>query len=128
MKKLLLAVFLIFTVAKGQAESQVVYFPVNFQFSEEVKSFINESVKHFCSVAVKNSNLIKLIGFEVAYDEDDQGVVKTFLKALLEVEYTKDGKTNDTITVIVNDVDLENPQFPSLSLKGLESTGGVCRD
>lgn len=128
MKKLLLALFMIFTVAKGQAESQVVYFPASFQFSEEVKSFINESVKHFCSVAIKNSTIIKLVGFEVAYDEVEEGVVKTFIKAMLEVEYTKDGKTNDTITVIVNDADLENPQFPSLSLKGLESSGGVCRD
>ena len=128
MKKVLLAILLLTQLVKGYAETQVVYFPANFQFSDEVKTFISESVKHYCSLAVKKAERITLVSFEVRYQEVDEENVDTTIKAILEVEYKEKGLSSDEIEITVEDADINNPQFPRLSLKGLNSSGGVCQD
>lgn len=128
MKKVLLTILLLTSLVKGFAETQVVYFPASFPFSDEVKTFITESVKHYCSEAVKRSERINLISFQVINDEDENGVIDSTIKAILEVEYKKKSFGNDEIEIIIEDFDITNPQFPRLGLKGLKSLGGLCQD
>jgi hypothetical protein len=79
-------------------------------------------------MAVKRSEKISLVSFQVRYDEAPSGEVETTIKAILEVEYSLKDLGRDEIEIIVEDADIKNPQFPRLSLKGLNSSGGVCQD
>lgn len=128
MKKVLLAILLLTQIAKGYGETQVVYYPANFPFSDEVKTFITESVKHFCSRAIKKSERITLVSFMVKNEESEDGVIDSTISAILEVEYKQKDLGRDEIEIIVEDADITNPHFPRLSLKGLNSLGGVCKD
>jgi len=129
MKKLMIIFLFLGVMFKGYSESQVVYFPVDMELSEEVKIFINESVKHFCSEGILRSQEIILKSFEIISEESASGAYLTTVKALLEVKYKHKTLSSDEIELVVNNIEtFINPQFPSLSLKGLHSTGGVCRD
>ncbi len=127
MKKVLLAILLLTQIVKGYGETQVVYFPANIQLTDEVKSFITESVKHYCSLAVKRSERINLVSIEIVKGDASKGEEDSLL-AILEVEYKLKDLGRDKIEIIVEDADINDPQFPRLSLKGLKSLGGVCQD
>ncbi|MFT6067743.1 MAG: hypothetical protein ACJAT2_001922 [Bacteriovoracaceae bacterium] len=127
MKKVLLAILLLTQIVKGYGETQVVYFPADIKLTDEVKSFINESVKHYCSTAVKRSERITLVSIEIVKGDKPNGEGDAF-KAILEVEYKLKDFGRDEIEIIVEEEDIKNPQFPRLSLKGLKSLGGVCQD
>ncbi len=128
MKKLLLTVVVLASMLKGYAESQVVYFPAHFKVPTEVKVFVDRIIKKACKDAISRSDIIRLVHFEVEYDEYDQGKVDTYYKISLDVDYNTNDDDSDSIDLIVEDYDINNPQFPRFYLEGLKSTGGVCRD
>ena len=128
MKKLLLTALVLASMMKGHTESQVVYFPANFKVPAEVQVSVNKIILKACKNAVTRADLIRLVNFEVEYDEYDQGKVDTYYKIALDVEYNTNDDDSDSIDLIVEDYDINNPQFPRFYLEGLKSTGGVCRD
>ena len=128
MKKLLLAVAVMFTMFKGATESQVVYFPAHHKVPAQVQTFIDRVVKKVCKNAIRNSRLIKLVHIEKEYDEYDQGKYDIYYKISLDVEYDTNDDDGYSIDLIVEDYDIKNPQVPRFYLEGIKSTGGVCRD
>lgn len=128
MKSFFITLVVMSSMLSGFAESQVVYFPANFKVPAEVQVFIDRVVKESCKDAVREADSIKLVNFEIDYDEYDQGKVDTYYRISLDVRYLTNDDDSDSIDLIVEDYDINNPQFPRLYLEGLKSTGGVCRD
>lgn len=128
MKHLLITFILILSIQDSFAESQVVYFPASFKVPTEVQVFIDKVVAKNCAQILKLAEAITLVDFEVAYDEYDQGKVDTFYKVAIDVRYPGNDDNSDLINIIVEDADINNPNFPRLYLEGIKATGGVCRD
>lgn len=127
MKNLLLAVVVFASILPGFAESQVVYFPANFKVPAEVKAYVEGVVKKFCKDAIEDADAITLVNFEVEIDEYDQGKFDTYYKINLDVRYPTNDDDSDYIDMVVEDYDIDNPNFPRFYLEGLKSSGGVCR-